>query len=112
MSLQKLVDMRKTPAEKAEDAVCMPMGVVNEYPYGLCMSLCDEELEKLDVDYTDLQVGDIIDMRAMARVTSVSKNETEVGERIRVELQIVLLGIESESEEVDEPRSRLKNKRG
>lgn len=113
MSLTKLVDMRKTPAEKAEDTMCMPSGCINEYPYGLCVSLGDEELNKLEADYSDLTVGDIIDMRSMARVTSISKNETESGERTRIELQIVMLGIENESTEADdEPRSRLRKNRG
>lgn len=115
MSLTKLVDMRKTPAEKLEDANCMTLGAVNEYPYGLCLSLGNDELDKLGADHTDLTVGDIVDLRAMARVTSISENETEEGKKCRVELQIVMLGAELESEEDEEyqePRSRLKNKRG
>lgn len=100
----KLVDMRKTAADKAEEYSTMPMtlGAVNEYPYGLSLCLEDETLEKLNVDHADWSVGDIFDLRAMARVTSVSENETESGEKKRVELQIIMLGAESESAEGDE----------
>lgn len=107
--LNKLVDMRKTPEEKMEDM--MPMGTVNEYPYGLCIRLTQDELDKLDVDHADWEIGDIFDLRAMARVTSVSENETEAGKKCCVELQIVMLGAESESEEL-EPISRVKRQKG
>ena len=107
--LNKLVDMRKTAEEKAEDMMPM-LGSVNEYPYGLCIRLTQDELDKLDVDHTDWEIGDIFDLRAMARVTSVSENETEAGKHCCVELQIVMLGAESESEEA-EPVSRVKRQK-
>lgn len=107
-----LIDMRKTAEEKAEDM--MPsLGAVNEYPYGLCLRLTDSELERLSVDASSLEVGALYDMRAMMRITSLSSNETESGERCCVEAQIVMMEVESEDDESEEPmpRSRLR-KRG
>lgn len=72
---------------------------INEYPYGLCIRLTESEIDRLQVDHKDWEVGDIFDLRAMARVTSISENETEAGMRCGVELQIIMLGCESETAE-------------
>ena len=108
MSLTKLIDMRLTSEEKMEEGMMMPFNQ-HEYPYGLSISLDNTTLEKLGVDHDNFEIGDIYDLRAMARVTSVSSNETESGECCRVEMQIVMLGCENESSEDDEeeaPRKR------
>lgn len=98
----KLVDMRKTPADKAEEVMEMTSApspdMIADYPYGLCLCLTHEELEKLDLD-TDVEVGDMIDLRAFAKVTSVSKRDVGGQEDIRVELQITNLAVESEDTE-------------
>jgi len=100
----KMTDMAKTPAEIKEDMPTMPSSdsVVNRYPYGLCISLTEDELSKLKMDGTP-SVGDMVHLFAMARVTSVSENEKSDGSKCcRVELQITHLGTEDESEE-EEP---------
>lgn len=102
--VMKLVDMRKTPEDKAED-LGLP-GSVNEYPYGLAIRLTDSEIERLQVDHAEWGVGDIFDLRAMARVTSISKNETADGERCSIEMQIIMLGAESEDDE-ELPRKKI-----
>lgn len=107
----KLVDMRLTDSEKAEQNGPMSVGAVNEYPWGLCIRLSDKELEKLSVDHADWTVGDIFDLRAMARVTSISSNETTEGERTGIELQLVMLGAEVEDSEEEEPKSRVKQEK-
>lgn len=99
----KLIDMRKTAEEKAEECSPMTLGNVNEYPFGLCLRLTESELDRLSVDADSIEVGEIYDMRAMVRVTSVSCNETEDGERRCVEAQIVMMGVESEDSEDQEP---------
>lgn len=71
------------------------------YPYGLCISLTEKELEKLNLE-SDAQVGDLIHLHAMAKVTSVSQNDTSKGLTCRVELQITALAAEDESEENEE----------
>lgn len=99
-----LVDMAKTPEELAKDYLGAPTIAApdqSRYPYGLCISLCQDELDKLGLD-GDCEVGDMIDLRAMAKVTSVSKNETTSGASIRIELQITHMETENESDEYDD----------
>jgi hypothetical protein len=97
----KFVSMRRTPEEKVEEAVerVMPVPMdIPDVPYGLCISLTETELEKLDLD-EDCECGDTIHLFALAQVTSVSKRDTGNGSEIRVELSITDLALESEGEE-------------
>ena len=96
-----MVDMRTTPAEKEEEAKEMvaPGFNIPDYPYGLSISLCEDELEKLDLDDADVQPGDMIHMHCMATVTSVSKSATSDKASCRVELQITHIAAEDEEEE-------------
>lgn len=83
-----MVDMARSTEEMQESMMgTMVRPEVNKYPYGLCISLTHDELEKLDLD-DECEVGDILHIVAMARVTSVSKNETTSGQNCRIELQI------------------------
>lgn len=95
----KLVDMARTTEEMSED--CMPCspGDANRYPYGLGISLGNSELEKLGADIDSIEVGDMVHLFALSRVTCVSKNDTGDGAKTRVELQICYLGTELEDAE-------------
>lgn len=100
MAHTKLVDMARTPADIKEAA--SPIMNAPLYSYGLTLCFDHETLEKLHLD-DDVEVGDMLDIRAMAKVTSVSKNDTGDGERCRVELQLTHIGIpENESTEYDD----------
>lgn len=113
--LPKLKDMAKTDEERKEDMPFMVAEIGNEaiYPHGLCLYLDDATLEKLDLD-GECEPGDFIHVFAMAKVTSVSKNDTGKGEKTRIELQITHMGVEDEGEEDEKekpkmrPRSRYK----
>ncbi len=100
----KFVDMAKTPEEVNKEVKSMAAPVsasaenVPKYPYGLCINLDDDQLEKLDLD-GECEVGDVIHLCAMARVTSCSANETEGGTKRRIELQITALAVEDEDDE-------------
>lgn len=98
----KMVDMVKTPEEMKEG---MPMALSDSampvYPYGLSISLTQDELEKLDLE-SDCEVGEVIHLVAMAKVTSKSESETTDEKKCRIELQIVMLGLEDEDEESEE----------
>lgn len=95
-----MVDMRRTPAEKTE--ATQAMDATPDYPYGLSLSLSEIELDKLGLT-SDVEVGDMIHMHGMAKVTSVSKNDSESnGPCCRVELQITHLVSENEDEENEE----------
>ncbi len=94
---RKMVSMERTVEEKI-DASLPTIAAVPDVPYGLCISLTEVELEKLELD-DDCEVGDMIDLRAMAKVTSVSKTDTGAGPKCRIELCITDLAIEDEDEE-------------
>ena len=96
-----MADMAKTPEEVKEDSEPMAPVSVNRYPYGLCLSLDQDDLEKLSMPL-DAEVGDMIHVMAFARVTSVSKQELADGKcNCRVELQITHLALEDEDQEMD-----------
>ncbi len=98
----KLTDMAMTKEER--ETCGMPMAICDDdagpmYPYELRISLVDSSLDKLGLD-ADCEVGDIIDMRAFATVTSVSINKDGDGTtRRRIELQIEKMAVESELQE-------------
>lgn len=97
MGWTKLVDMENDD----EDQIDLAVPAIAErpkYPWGLRICLTHRELEKLGLD-ADCEVGDVIDLRAFAVVTSCSLNETEGGRDCRVELQIQKLAFENESTE-------------
>lgn len=86
--------------ESKLDAV-MPIETAKpDYPWGLRISLTEEELGKLDLDHKDAQVGGVFHLHGLARITSVSVNKNSDGkETCRIEAQIEDLAIESEDEE-------------
>ena len=99
--MRKMVSMARSSEEKARSMMPPSISDAPDFPYGLAISLTQDDLDKLDLD-SDCEVGDMIDLRAFGRVTSVSKNEVDGQQRCRVEIQIEQLGIEDESLE-DEP---------
>ena len=102
MAWSKLVDMEMDDDEKLDRAI-PDMPSKPDYPWGLRISLTEKELKKLELD-ADCDIGDMIDLRAFAVVTSVSKNKMDGGEECcRVELQIQKLAVENEmTEDEDE----------
>jgi len=76
-----MVDMAITPEEQDEDASPLKPAIVAGnaavakapiYPYGLCISLCDRELDKANLDPKDLKVGDTIRGRVHFALISCS----------------------------------------
>lgn len=84
--------------DKLDSSGPIPMPSKPDYPYGLRISLTHRELEKLGLE-ADCEVGDMIDIRCFATVTSVSKSEDGDGQRCCVELQIEKMAVENEMEE-------------
>lgn len=99
--LPKLIDMRRTDDEKQKSAALFPVGSQPEYPYGLSLCLTHNELAKLGLE-SNCEVGEMIHLFALAKVTSISKQDTGNGEECRIELQVTHLGTESEDEEDEE----------
>lgn len=71
-----------------------------EYPYGLCISLCKDELEKLGMKVEDYKIGDVIALDAVTKVKSISQDDMGYD---RIELQITDLGIETEEDNDAKP---------
>ena len=94
-SWSKLADMEYDDEASMDAIMPIPMPDKPRYPYGLKICLCEGELKKLDLDLPN--VGDVIDLRAFAEVTSVSDGE---GGR-RVELQIQKIAVENEMTETE-----------
>lgn len=112
----KFVDMAKSPGEVKSELADSPQATpcppsnpkVPVYPYGLCISITEEEMPKLGIDELP-EVDDMIHIMAMAKVTSVSDREETDGSgnktrHCRIELQITHLATEDESTE--EPAAR------
>lgn len=97
MAWTKFADMELTDDEKFDAVMPMPMPHKPDYPYGLRITLCTPELEKLGVE-ADCDVGDTIDLRAFGVVTSVTKD----GENCRVEIQLQKIAVEDEDDEVED----------
>lgn len=106
MGWTRMVDLKRDDEDIIDMACPMPIGGVerDEYPYGLRITLTHEELKKLQLA-PDCCVGDVIDLRAFAVVTSISMNETDRGQECRIELQIQKLAVENEMTE-DAPGER------
>lgn len=110
-----MVSMERTPADKKEiiedSGPILP--TISDYPYGLCISFCEDELEKLNLDSEDVSIGDMIHLVCMAEVTSISRNANQNGDSCRLELQITHIAAEdedTEDEEEEKPLSKLYKK--
>lgn len=91
-----LVDMAYTKAELKEEKKEMSVGYNGQpsaYPWGLCIRLEANELEKLGMTQLPA-IGELIHLQAVAKVTSVSQSATEDRDEQRcVSLQITMLQV-------------------
>lgn len=77
------------------------------YPYGLCISLGKDELEKLGITVLP-KVGTEMMVHAMAYVKSTSAYETQgEGEKMSIELQITDMAIEGNQQQRNAEASTL-----
>jgi len=93
-----MVDMEMDDEDSLDAIMPYSMADKPRYPYGLQICLCEKELDKLGLE-PDCQIGDVIDLRCFAVVTSVSMNSSESGDHCRVELQIQKMALENEMDE-------------
>lgn len=98
--LPKFVSMERTP-EEVQEGMTPSFTAANKFPYGLCIRLSQEELDKLDLD-TNVDTGDMIHLHALGKVTSVSKRDTEGGQECCVEIQLTDIALEEEDHENEE----------
>lgn len=102
MGWTKLVSMELDDDDKLDAVAAMPsVADQPDYPYGLRISLDERSLAKLDKAGLEGEpdVGDYIDLRCFARVTSVSSEEVGGTQKRRIELQIEQIALENESSE-------------
>ena len=69
-----------------------------KYPWGLRLTLNNEELKKLGMKIKNLEIDTVVSITAKALITSLSSDqniENKEGTRNRVELQITDLAVES-----------------
>lgn len=87
-----LVNMRYSETEAKEMKEPTVIADRPQYPYGLCIRLDEEALDKLGIQLPE--VGSEMSIQAVATVQSVSSNESIDGEPHRcVELQITDLAV-------------------
>jgi len=113
--LMPMIDMAQSKEEIEERypaAVAKSDKAGPIYPWGLCLRLSEKEIAKLNLDEAP-EIGDMIHIFAMAKVTSVSANATENGENRSVELQITHMSVENEDEEDEESAAeeRMENQK-
>lgn len=90
--------------------MALPAGIAEKprYPWGLRISLEDEQLKALGLDCADCNVGGIVHLHALGKITSVTQNDTSEGAKARVEIQITsMCCIESEDEENREAEAEM-----
>src|ERR1700680_4667311 len=105
--IPSMVDMARTPAEVKTDMPCtmdQPL-----YPYGLCLSLGQDELDKLGFGKGDLAVSDMVHLHCLASVTSVSEHDNiHSRPSCRVELQVThISAVEDEAEEDKQAEKKM-----
>jgi hypothetical protein len=116
--MQGMIDMAKSPAEvkkEAKEYAAPDAPAVPIYPYGLCISMDEDVLDKLGLDGDLPEVGEVVHLVCLAKVTCASSREEETtdGQKKtcrRVELQITHLaadGMEDDDDRGEQMRSAL-----
>ena len=101
--LSNMVDMALTAEEKekrAQDFAPLAEGGP-DYPYGLGICLDEVSLEKLGLE-ANCEIGDLIHLNAIGKVTGVNINSGESGHRCNINIQLMFIGVENESHEIEE----------
>lgn len=99
MADHSLINMKMSAAERKDDdsEIDDP-----EFPWGLSLHLDDATLTKLGMDLPE--VGTLVDIHAVGKVTSVNESADESGERRSTSIQITDLEIDSGSTEADKAK--------
>lgn len=87
----QLISMRLTEDEAREESgatVSSPSAEdLPKYPYGLCLDLCDEALQKLGIAEMP-PIGSVMQVMATVEVSRVSQYENQEGKDASLSLQI------------------------
>ena len=103
---KNMVSMELSDDQKLDSPMPIAMPTKPDYPWGLRITLTDQEFAKLGLDPADASVGEVFHFFALARVTCISVNDGPDGKCCRLEAQIEDLAVESEDEENEEHKER------
>ncbi len=95
-----MIDMKvdKKTAEKETPEAMEKVEAM--YPNGLQLRMDNDELEKLGIDVNKVEIGEEVHIEAVAKITSISKYETEnVGSMNGVSYQITEIEIRTDTGE-------------
>jgi hypothetical protein len=94
MAEPKMVSMKRSAEDKRGDKMeSAPMeATAPDYPYGLCIHLDRDELDKLGIKGLPA-IGTTMAMTGMVKVTRVSSSATGDDEYTSVDLQITDMGV-------------------
>jgi len=93
-----MVDLLEIPDEEEQPILAAAYKPEPHYPCGLCLYLDEETMEKLGL--TEMpEVGEMIHIMAMAKVTSVGTSATESKDSKNISLQITHMALEDEDKE-------------
>lgn len=91
----KSMELSKDESKEYGAPVAMKEGDGPKYPYGLCLYLNDDTLEKLGIMGLP-EVGKVMKITALATVVSVGMNQQQDGDKeTRAELQITAMEVEA-----------------
>lgn len=79
-----------------------PLAEVPKYPYGLSISLDEKILEKINVDHSEWEVGDVFPVDVLLKVTGKNISENADGEKCCINMQITAIKGEEHEEEQEE----------
>ena len=97
----KLVNLKYTAAEKKDEQSEMAVSSTSDYPYGLCITLEDEELAKLKMAMPN--VGDKINFACVGEVTSCSiQRRSGQDDESRVSIQITQMAVMTPADVAEE----------
>ena len=102
----KMVSLKLPKKDKAELEKKMAVSGIPqpEYPYDSRITIRDKALKELTGIYDNVEVGDLVVIKAKAKVTEVSERESQrlgdkkKNEECRVEFQLTDVGIEKDTE--------------
>lgn len=100
------IDLALTPEELEKDSGGVPIAESPKYPYGLSISLDEKTLDKLDVDHSDWEIGDILPAGVLLKITGKNESETQDGKKVCVNIQIVAMKGEDEDEEDEDEEEK------
>jgi len=98
--LLPMVSLELDDDSKLDALMPIQMADKPDYPFGTRICLTSDEITKLGIDPTEATVGGQFMMQGLARITSVSCNDTGDGDKCwRIEAQIEDMGILGQDED-------------